>query len=307
MVQKDSLRKLILTAGYGYSSEDLKIFLRSAKVHTPTTDIVVFTKGASSEFQNETRSFNPKATVVVPPDTSLRSSILKLKWGKRTLGRILTILQKPFPSNVPIGPFKKLNSAMLHPTVARYLWAQTYLENCTLDPDMVMITDSRDVYFQGDPFEEIQNGLVSGAESICIQDCPLNLSWIEQVYSKQLAEQLSPMPIICSGVTMGSTGAIRSYLNALVIEIANNKERIFFRPYLDQAIHNKILRLEKTGTTSVTENGDSLVASLSSSSMKEFYFENPEGLKTLTGKLVKIVHQYDRHDFLLEWSSTQYS
>lgn len=199
-----------------------------------------------------------------------------------------------------------VSTALLHVALARYIWIGSFLDECNPDIDMILLADSRDVFFQDDPFQDYLDDLVCGEEPTKIQECSINSAWLKHVYSEAWVDRLGAMPVLCSGVTLGSSHKIRSYIESMVSEIAVNNTRLIGWSGLDQAIHNKVLYGDGRLAFSTSKNGDALLATLHHSNLEEFHFDESEGLKTTGGDLVKIVHQYDRHRILHDWVIRRY-
>jgi len=197
--------------------------------------------------------------------------------------------------------FRLLKSSQFHVALARYFWAKSFLDELDTKPDMVLLADSRDVFFQGDPFEDDQEFIVCGEESIVIGKCPINSHWIEYTYEEKVLEELEKKPVLCSGVTLGRFDDVIAYTRIMVSEMEKKTHKLIGRNGLDQAIHNKILYVDKPIPYQKSRNGDELIATLGYSDLGEFLFGETRGLLTKEGRLVKIVHQYDRHETLAEW------
>jgi hypothetical protein len=76
--------------------------------------------------------------------------------------------------------------------------------------------------------------------------------------------------------------------------------RLTYREYLDQAVHNKLLHLgDRNYEMKLTDNLGGVLAHLATSNLAEFSEDWSKGLLTKDGRLVSIVHQYDRHPDLV--------
>ena len=67
----------------------------------------------------------------------------------------------------------------------------------------VLLTDSRDVVLQEDPFHRIGDHLMSGLEEKTIGRCPVNAAWIRHLYGTAVSASMSRCRIACAGVTLG--------------------------------------------------------------------------------------------------------
>ncbi|KAL4441478.1 hypothetical protein ABPG77_001982 [Micractinium sp. CCAP 211/92] len=119
----------------------------------------------------------------------------------------------------------------------------------------VILTDSRDVLIQSDPWEHplvqqlvdedamlfsLEGGLAVGEVPIKAQ--PQNAHWIDTCFGEEMTRQLEDAPISCAGITIGSVAAVHAYCDQL-LEIAYKGEaKPKCRHYgSDQAIHNYML------------------------------------------------------------------
>ena len=90
--------------------------------------------------------------------------------------------------------------------VARFSLIAGWLEECWECTGKVFVSDSRDVFFQGDPFDNVSsNDIVLFSEHPAMT----TLHWLEQpMMSHCYHLQLGPQPVINSGTIMGTKIAI---------------------------------------------------------------------------------------------------
>jgi hypothetical protein len=104
---------------------------------------------------------------------------------------------------------------------------------------LFLLTDTRDVYFQRDPFEDIENDVHSGGgggrqlydlylfeewTNMTIGTCKHNSDWVHSCWGPAMQQRLAPHPIICSGTVMGTGLGITRLIRALVDEVAFVRE-----------------------------------------------------------------------------------
>jgi len=298
---------LIVTAGLGYSPDQLGPFLKSARQHVPKADVVIFSHTTDEKYKNHIADLNGRARVVVADGYQFKDYLWKFQKLRRFVKSTgLGKLPKYFS-----GVLGKQNSlvhknSLLHVQIARYIWINAFLRELDAKPDMVLLTDSRDVFFQGDPFEGGQDRIMCGEEPMNIGDCPTNAGWIESSYSKALLGDIGACPVLCSGVTLGNFTNVAAYAEAMVSDIQENALKLVGRLGNDQGIHNKILHKDRRVSFTTSRNGDELIATLHNSDLGEFSFSETQGLLTKDQRPVKIVHQYDRHERLRDWVNKTY-
>jgi hypothetical protein len=190
---------------------------------------------------------------------------------------------------------------LLNITCSRYFLARQFLHPVADRYANVLLADSRDVVFQRDPFASLPAGLTTGLESVLMKDQPANVEWLRHLYGDDSTfpmESLMNQKVICSGVTLGGTADVATYLEKVCAEFMEKLPRMIHTPYLDQGVHNGLLRTGKISNAHFTENGEPWIATVGTSDLREFAKSSRE-LLTASGEPVSIVHQYDRHPALM--------
>ena len=138
-------------------------------------------------------------------------------------------------------------------TAARFFTARSWTRTRKGSWSHVLLADSRDVILQGDPFPPGVGHLVTGSEEKNFAGCPINQSWIRNLYGTDTLDKLWNYPVLCSGVSLGPHGAVDDYLGKLTREMWNHLPRLrrghFARKppddsqswVFDQASHNVLL------------------------------------------------------------------
>ena len=71
--------------------------------------------------------------------------------------------------------------------------------------DNILLCDSRDIYFQNDPFKyDYKKTINFFLEDHIIKDCPYNSNWILKTYGKSKFDMMSKKTILCSGTVLGN-------------------------------------------------------------------------------------------------------
>jgi hypothetical protein len=160
------------------------------------------------------------------------------------------------------------------------------------DVDEVMLTDVRDVIFQGDPFAEPIAGLELFLEddSVRIGYDHFNTRWIRELYGRGVVEQMSGRVVSCSGTVFGSRTAMLGYLAEMATSIGRHRRPMGSR---DQAVHNALLYRGRLDSAAVFRNGRGRVLTLGGITKLR---TNTEGfLVNEDGRVPPVVHQWDRH------------
>ena len=136
-----------------------------------------------------------------------------------------------------------------HIQTARHLLYQELLERHLSMVEHILLCDVRDLFFVQDPFGHPCLGLHPlhcFMEDQLIGRCRYNSAWIEYAFGPQLLQRLAPLPISCSGTTIGSRSAIITYLgriNGIAQKLHAAGREIVCG--LDQGIHNALLHTQQ--------------------------------------------------------------
>ena len=182
------------------------------------------------------------------------------------------------------------------PEMARYMMYDDYLSAFAQRFRKILLTDLRDVVFQGDPFAEPLYAEVSfAAEDHKIGSCPNNSTWLRMLYGEAVLAELADCQISCSGTTIGEAGGIVCYVKTMREEI---ETRTFDRRRfgLDQGIHNYIV-WKLRPPYGRFDPANRIVQTLHYT--PKHRLQVTEGQITFEGRAAPIVHQFDRHPDLV--------
>jgi len=168
----------------------------------------------------------------------------------------------------------------------------------------ILLCDSRDIYFQSNPFEFNYNGMINFfLEDKKIKDCPYNSNWMLKTYGKDSYKDITNNIILCSGTVLGNKEKIIEYLNLITkyVSIYKYKKKIkyliTFRPDpegrgCDQAHANYLVHNSKINNFELYSNSRGPVATVFY--LKKIIFDKNSFLINEDGKPYVIVHQYDK-------------
>lgn len=178
-----------------------------------------------------------------------------------------------------------------HPQTARFFRYQQFLAQCGSLYKDVLITDVRDVVFQGDPFAMDRDRSVSfAAEDRLIGECPINTDWLRSAYSGEVADRLADRPISCSGTTIGRFDDIATYIDLMCAEASST--RCPTVGGIDQGFHNYICYEIKPDFAALDES-DHIINTVGYTSAERLSVE--DGRVLVDGRFAPVVHQWDRH------------
>jgi hypothetical protein len=195
----------------------------------------------------------------------------------------------------------------------------------------ILLVDSRDTYFQADPFTDVprhtdptgKSGLLyyfgENVDATRIGKSKQNLKWIQNAYGLVTADFLKDKPTICSGATLAEQVALETYVRAMVAESDETGTVLLGA---DQGFHNfmyyshKLANAEQIHAIVVFDQGTGIVNNLGAlrtaeleewgngKIVKEFVDDKgKQGWQVFNwdGSLTQVVHQYDRHKRLTKY------
>jgi hypothetical protein len=303
-------KRVIIAAAFGYAPEALRLFLRSARDAGIAARIVLLKEPTGDEFLQAVRSWYPECDVWTPRHWR------RHQWGRRIAARPLraAALSLAFSRTWRRHPawrarMREWAPWLLHVMLARFFYAREYLLTCGRDCEQVLLTDSRDVVFQGDPFVHAGQALLNGVESAHIRDSIWNSQWVYRLYDDEATlRSLISQRVLCAGVTLGPAEYVVRYLTAMMQEMCEKIDRVCLRSCLDQGMHNRILRSAPPAPLELSENGVGCIATVGSCrDLREFEWDDEQGLLTRRGDVIPIVHQYDRHAELASYYEQRFA
>ena len=251
--RQNNTSHLVISSVVGYKAEVIESYLRSLYAFCPTADVVLVAGQVNQDFEKTVKTFNPNvilATVIPNHVIDFISLIPGVRKLVRSIPRMITKISWKY-GNIFIKKLSSVISAIgegrfITPLLAiaqgRYFIAKEILEEYFQDVELVLLSDSRDVFFQGNPFENLEGNLASGLEDEKIRQSSYNSNWINHFYGKVGLDQIEDRLIICSGVTIGKRNAMLDYLDGMCDEISKFLLKCAFMPGLDQGLHNWIIR-----------------------------------------------------------------
>jgi hypothetical protein len=310
----------IMTFSIGYNLEKIIYFITSLVETGYDGDIII---GTATDLGTDMRDFleyysthHHVIVYEIPIDYCCRGSRCKVVHMYKTNSSLM----------VPDGRDYRTSAILRYEYY--YEWSSIYQSK-----SRILVTDSRDVFFQRNPFEKLHLQMEthllvfdSGAtknlkkpsnHSMLILESGPDYNWIRNAYNnKTLAEEIKFKPSSCSGTTIGGQPALSMYTRAMVDQFDYSMQiQPGHRGNYDQAFHNVLLHknllINATNITKVilyTSGGlDSPVRTMGQEikhRLKErplvdiSWFKNRSGEELIVnfdGLATAIVHQGDRH------------
>ncbi|MBQ9486539.1 MAG: tetratricopeptide repeat protein [Selenomonadaceae bacterium] len=180
---------------------------------------------------------------------------------------------------------------------ARWAMYKKFLDERGENYSQVLLTDVRDVIFQGDVFEqyaELKSFLCYATESEKIKNerNPANHTWLTHLFGKDEADKLADKQIICAGTVLGTVNVINYFLEKMEYLIGKSNTFGDDQAALNYLFYENQLEIENLIESSY-HDGNILTAGL-------FGLNNPlrlQGEKILRGDggVPAAVHQYTWH------------
>lgn len=201
-------------------------------------------------------------------------------------------------------PFMTGNQSLLEdiaPSITinnyRFLFYLKYLSENAHWYKNIMLTDIRDVIFQKNIFDLIQNDKIYyflEDETQRFRTSKLNYDWCLDANGPEVTNQIIDENVSCAGIVIGACQPVLNYLNNMRTKF---KLREQLQWGLDQGIHNEYVYTVQDNAAMVIENTRPLVLTLGACNG---YNQDKEGaLINQTGEIYAVVHQYDRFGTLL--------
>ena len=313
------MKNLIVGVSLGYDIKEIFPFISSALCNSISSDILIFSDAKGIKEINTHFGHEKRVTVV---NCGARPSVLI---GKKIHNKLARNLIKPAikfndflgktirPHHVSSEGHQlfSMNLCYSNLAVRRYFWYLKELENASYNQyKYIMLSDIRDVVIQSCPFDQLRepNRAISGQEDKIFQDCPVNTLWMKEAYGDSSPEYCEMMnrPIICSGVTIASRKEMMLYLShmcgeSITVMLNKGTSRLNI---LDQAIHNKIYRLDDYNYL-YTCNYDGIISTLGYVDSRKIKI-TAGGMISVNENIPCVIHQYDRHQNLTEFVLENY-
>jgi len=181
------------------------------------------------------------------------------------------------------------------PYVARFLRFFRFLASSGQRYANVMLTDVRDVFFQGDPFDFDMCGTVNcflEDERQTLGRQRHNRDWLLTAYGEETVRSLGDKPISCSGVTVGPREPLLAYLRVMtggLLRLTHQSVGI------DQGVHNYVIHNNLVPNVRLIRNGEGPVLTLALVPRPEIEAAMEEGRLP-----ANVLHQYNHHPRLAE-------
>ena len=183
---------------------------------------------------------------------------------------------------------------------ARWKTYLDFLEKYGTNYEQVLVTDTRDVIFQGDPFVDFKNNLnwlgYSTEEGSILPagKQPVDYIWIKSRFGKEEADKLADKPAICCGTVIGSVNEMKMFCLKMWDFLKNDTVWGHEQASMNYFIYENLLPIEN-------------IIELDGQTSAIFTMALSEKISVKDGLILRgdggvpaVVHQYDRHAELVQ-------
>jgi len=195
------------------------------------------------------------------------------------------------------NPPQNLDDWHPHPVVSRFAGFDVLLTGRPWVKH-ALLTDVRDVVFQGDPFAPLLQPLEVYSE--CdgpLRDHDFNMKYIKAIVGDDIAHSLGDQACICVGTVLGQRESLIRLCRLILMLGAIPRSEVGGAFGADQATANLAVHLGLI--PAVVEPNYSRVATVGLSAPGSLVFDDGK-IRNPDGSLSPIVHQHDRHPEILE-------
>lgn len=298
---KENQRQLIITVGFGYTHKDINIFFTSLSKTNYKGEKLIF---IHESVDQKTLKYLEKRSV--------KYILIKKKWpyfsNKSTHFKLSFKTISEYVPKYPLSGYHKFSTV-------RHFLINALLIEYKNKYDMILLIDSRDVYFQLNPFSwNIRRGISLFEESRekRIYEQPINNEWVESLnYSY---EKVKNNYIINGGAIFYTPSEgikfYKSYRTFFDIVKENNPiDQAMINIMIYDHYYNGRVNIYSSVSTPVRNLGLAVIVNntVKMNSLKKMYNNVNNIIYNDDKSIPVIIHQYDRLKDLVEICKRKYS
>lgn len=293
-------KNLVLGIAEGMEWEHLEMFVRSLRQTSFDGEVRIFVAGASKPTLRALRAYGVYVHSYHRGQLRIRGRVIHLhdpplkRFGSGLLGDFYRGLIRAAPLVVrdPERGMALLAAPISPPAVARYFRYYRFLSKRADQYANVMLADTRDVFFQTNPFEfQLMDRLLCFLEhpAFTLGTQEYNRYHITRLFGEATMQDVEHLPICNSGVVIGSSRAVLVYLRAMV-DCLFGMVGMGRSVRSDQAVHNVVVHTQLAPDIMMMPYGEGPVINLAITPEEEVAAALPDGYSAYN-----VIHQYDRH------------
>ena len=284
------MKNLILAFAENYCVDDLSPFVGSLRSSGYRGDVVFFVDdGISNDLQKFLKAHD------------VRMVKLPRKRGVFAAWRPLVALQRQLRGVRQDVPTFLRDCWKQDSAIGRFAYYKEFLCTHAEAYRNVILADARDVIFQEDPFSrplESEVCLFAEHSSRPIASSGSTAKWIKRSFGTDAFEKISTQPVLCAGAIMGTVAGISVLIDELIEMMASCPAYWSLRFGLDQAALNCIVYDQRVPGVTLYSCLEGPIAHLALVPKTQFQFNDDGRLLGHDGRILPVLHQYDRHDCL---------
>ncbi len=284
-------RNLILTTVHRINSAALAPFFQSLHATGCKSEMVVFASALDDASLRQLEDWGARVVPFRFRGKHVFNDVARLWWLWRPL----------FASGLSTAAKERLAHFSFHLFYRRHLLYLDFLREYGTEYQSVFLTDSRDVFFQADPFGwEPTPGLhcFLEEEKNKLGTCVHHVEWITSQFGSATLAAWATDTVSCAGTVFGDVPGMFDYLNQMVS--ATMKVKSLRAAAGDQGVHNYLLRAGLLSDVTLHENRGGPVMTLGPMQMSDLRLDHHGAVLNDAGAVVPILHQYDRISELRE-------
>ena len=185
----------------------------------------------------------------------------------------------------------------------RWIMYKNFLDEHGKDYRQVFLTDTRDVIFQGNPFEPYINfqnyfGYVTSESDIKNSGSNFNNNWLTNLIGKAKAKKLGNKKFIGGGTIQGTINEVKIFCENMVETSKRSTRRGDEQSSMNYLVYDNLLPIENLMEIDCT-GGSVFTVRISSIADHSVKVENEKILRG-DGGVPAVIHQYDRHPELVQ-------
>jgi len=285
-------KNLILGVAENLKFKDICLFLGSLKKTNFNGDVCLFISKMNAVDRNTLRQYGVKIIAFKE----------RFPYIKDTSEMDISQISARHP---------ELRFQKVHMRSFRFIMYYLYLAKWKNEYSKVLLTDVIDVVFQKDPFDfdndnDMLHCFLENRDKT-IGSCHSNSSWVRDFFGEKVLDEIKENNIICSGVVTGTSIAIMEFLEDTIYCMKVFQSTVKNAIGDDQGMHNYVVYKKELKNTNFFYNETGPVMHLHYVPKDRMRFDKNGLLVNDKGDIVNIVHQYNRHPFLIEKFQEEYS
>ncbi|MEO6846654.1 MAG: hypothetical protein ABI443_04500 [Chthoniobacterales bacterium] len=283
------MKNLILTTSFGYKYEQLSLFLRSLKKTGFDGDLVIFVSNTDARTIAKLKNDG----VIVKKFFYPYRRCYKLRNPLARFWPLVRLLIERM-QNCDLIQYFCIPVANL--MLLRNLLYRRFLQTSAGKYEYVFLTDLRDVYFQGNPFQRVSKGelrVFLEEPNPTLEKCPNNSRWLRELYGETILNEVTGKTIACAGTILGDCATVLGYLDDMLLALRDAQS--VTRMGVDQGIYNYLVHTGRTKNVTFLPNRDAEILTMGLMPKNEVFQRDANGkLVDRNGTPYALLHQFDR-------------